>query len=286
MKKIMVATDFSERSDRALRRAILLAKQTGASLRLVNVVDHDRPRRIVDLDRQNAEQLLSESVSTIQNVDGVKCEAFVVAADPFSGLIQSVEAAKPDLLIIGPHRRQILMDAFIGTMAERVIRSVSCPVLMANAPPVAPYRHVLQTTDLSEVSRHALQHAADLALAESASESILHIFDAPVLRLGMSGSISKEDLDFHLQEEAGSAKQALVNFTGQMRDSTATHVVRHGYAIAAYEILKAASELGADLIVQAAHGRSTLSRLLLGSVTERILQLSPIDVLVIPAGPH
>lgn len=43
MKKIMFATDFSERSDRALRRAVILARAHDAVLEIVHVVDDDRP---------------------------------------------------------------------------------------------------------------------------------------------------------------------------------------------------------------------------------------------------
>lgn len=45
---LLVATDFSTRSDRALRRAVLLAKQYTAGLVLVHVVDDERPRRFVN----------------------------------------------------------------------------------------------------------------------------------------------------------------------------------------------------------------------------------------------
>ena len=63
---------------------------------------------------------------------------------------------KPDLLVLGPHRRRIFRDIFIGTTVERTIREADCPVLMANAAPVGPYRHVLLSTDLSEGSRDAM----------------------------------------------------------------------------------------------------------------------------------
>lgn len=60
MKTIMVATDFSERSDRALRRATLLARQFEATMLLVHVVDDDQPRRIVDAERDEATKLLRQ----------------------------------------------------------------------------------------------------------------------------------------------------------------------------------------------------------------------------------
>ena len=163
MKKIMVATDFSERSDRALRRATLLARQFEATMQLVHVVDDDQPRRIVDAERDEATTLLRQIAATLRDVDGVTCETRVILASPFVGIAQAVADATPDLLVIGPHRRQVLRDVFIGTTAERTIRSVDCPVLMVNATPAGHYRHVLQTTDLSDGSRDALLRFYELA---------------------------------------------------------------------------------------------------------------------------
>jgi len=122
VKTLMVATDFSERSDRALRRATLLARQSGAFLSLVHVVDDDQPARIVAVERMEAERLLAELAQTVRQADGIPCEAEVILADPFEGIVRAVVAKGPDLLVIGPHRRQVLRDVFVGTTAERTLR--------------------------------------------------------------------------------------------------------------------------------------------------------------------
>ncbi|UYV38299.1 universal stress protein [Rhodobacteraceae bacterium D3-12] len=150
MKMIMVATDFSERSDRALRRATLLARQFEAKLHLVHVVDDDQPKRVVDTEHDQASKLLRQLAETIRNVDGVSCDIRVMLASPFAGIVRAAKELGPDLLVMGPHRRQVLSDVFIGTTVERTIRSVACPVLMVNATPAGRYKCVLQTTDLSE----------------------------------------------------------------------------------------------------------------------------------------
>ena len=138
MKRIMFATDFSERSDRALRRAVILARAHDAVLEIVHVVDDDRPRRIVDHEVNDARQLLGELARSLKDLDGVSCRTQIVQDDPFAGIVKAVAKAMPDLLVVGPHRRQILRDAFVGTTAERTIRTASCPVLMVNGPPVGP----------------------------------------------------------------------------------------------------------------------------------------------------
>ena len=138
MRGIMFATDFSERSDRALRRAVILARAHDAVLEIVHVVDDDRPRRIVDHEVSDARQLLGELARSLKDLDGISCSTRIVQEDPFAGIVKAVAKAAPDLLVIGPHRRQILRAAFVGTTAERTIRTASCPVLMVNGPPVGP----------------------------------------------------------------------------------------------------------------------------------------------------
>lgn len=282
MQRIMLATDFSERSDRALRRAVFLARAHGAVLDLVHVVDDDRPRRIVDHEAVDARTLMRELSQSLRAADGIDCEMEIVLADPFSGIVQAVENRKPDLLVIGPHRRQILKDAFLGTTAERVIRSVDCPVLMVNGPPVAPWRHILLTTDLSDGAKRALHRFAALGLGQDARRSILHVFDAPALRLAMSGSMPKDDRDSHLADQQSEARRNLARFMADLAFMQAEPVVRYGATTTVHEIQKAAEALNADLIVLASHGKSGLARMVLGSVTEKVLAASAVDVLALP----
>ena len=282
MKKIMVATDFSERSDRALRRATLLARQFKATMMLVHVVDDDQPRRIVDTERDEASTLLRQMAATLRDVDDVACETRVILASPFAGIAQAVTEAAPDLLVIGPHRRQVLRDVFVGTTAERTMRSVDCPVLMANATPAGHYRHVLQTTDLSDGSRDALLRFQALGLGEHARTSLLHIYDAPAPRLAFSHSIPQDDQKGYLDDEQRNAALELARFLSSMDLARLPQIVRYEASPAPHEILKAAGEEQADLIVMSTHGRSGLAKMLIGSVTEQVLRTAQIDVLAIP----
>lgn len=283
MKTMMVATDFSERSDRALRRATLLARQFESAILLVHVVDDDQPRRIVDAERDEATTLLRQMAATLRDVDGVTTETRVILASPFVGIAQAVKDVTPDLLVIGPHRRQVLRDVFVGTTAERTIRSVDCPVLMVNATPAGHYRHVLQTTDLSDSSRDALLRFRELGLADQSRTSLLHIFDAPALRLVFSHSIPKDDQKHYLEEEQRDASLDLARFLSSTDLGRLRQIVRYEASPAQHEILKAAGEEQADLIVMSTHGRSGLARMLIGSVTEQVLKTAQIDVLAIPS---
>lgn len=282
MQRIMLATDFSERSDRALRRAVILARGQGASLDLVHVVDDDRPRRIVDHDAQDARQLLADLARTLKEKDGVTCSTQVLLDDPFAGIVKAAANASPDLLVIGPHRRQILRDVFVGTTAERTIRSVSCPVLMVNGPPVGPWHQMLLTTDLSENAGNAFRRFKGLGLGAGARASVLSVFDAPALRLAMSGTMGKEGQEDYLKDLRRDASKLLSAFMTQIGMGQAEKIVRHEETTVANEILKSAEALKADLIVVSTQGKGAVARLVMGSVAQQVLKDAAIDVLAIP----
>jgi len=282
MKTIMVATDFSERSDRALRRATLLARQFNAQLSIVHVVDDDQPRRIVDSERDAAADLLRELRNTVRTVDGVPCETRVILADPFAGIARAAETDAPDLLVIGPHRRQALRDVFVGTTAERTIRSVTAPVLMVNAPPVGQYGHVLVASDLSQTAERIATACARLGIATGAKTTLLHVYDAPAMHLAMSHTIPPDDLQAYQDDLHRDAVRALAAFAVAVDWRPVGHEVRQSRGTPATEILAAAKDVSADLIVVGTHGRTGLAKFFLGSVAEGVLRGSDRDVLAIP----
>lgn len=282
MEVILVATDFSERSDRALRRAVLLARESAARIHLVHVVDDDRPRRFVDHDTADARTLFSELSRTLEEVDGVPCDTQVIQADPFAGIAKVAEDIRPDLLVLGPHRRQILRDAFVGTTAERTIREVSCPVLMVNGPPVGPYLHTLLTTDLSDNATSSLQRFGQLKVGMNAGLTVLYVFDAPALRLAMVDAMAKVEQDVYLHDLRVEALRNLANSMVTVGGRKPEQIVRHEETSVAHEILTAAADLESDLIVVSTAGKSLVSRFIMGSVTEQVLQSSTVDVLAMP----
>ena len=278
MRKILLATDFSERSDRALRRATLLARQFGASLTIVHVVDDDQPRRIVDSERDATSLLLRDLQATVQNVDGVACETSVVLDDPFAGIARAVEDETPDLLVIGSHRRQILRDVFVGTTAERTVRSVNCPVLMVNGPPLASYHHVMFATDLSEGARQAALRSVAIGILAGVAISVLHVFEALNTHFGMT----REQRESYIADERAAATLNLSGFVNSVGLEMSQQTVRLAGTSTAEAILKAAKEFSADLVVVGTHGRTGFEKFFLGSVAEAVLRGADRDVLAVP----
>lgn len=282
MNAILAATDFSTRSDRALRRAAILARALGMSLTLTHVVDDDRPPALVEAEAQAAARLLDGAAERFA-AEGVEAgDPRIMRGDPFDGILQLAAETDPALIVIGAHRRSVLKDMFVGTTAERLIRKSRWPVLMVNAAPDGPYRRVLAATDLSAASQDALDGLVALGLAAAAPVSIVHVFDAPAVALMARTTTTREDIERHIDQERARAGAALADFLAGLPLVPARKLLRHADPSPAIAIRTAAEDLGADLIVVGRTGRSGMSRALLGSVTQYLLQADRIDVLVMP----
>ncbi len=283
MKKILVATDFSERSDRAIRRAVLLAKQFKAAISLVHAVDDDLPQPVIDAERGAATTLIGEQARSLREVDGVDCDGTVVLGDPFEGLTKASDTIAPDLLVVGPHRRQTLKDVFIGTTAERTIRASRRPVLMANALPASGYRNLLIAVDFSESATAALQAVIRLGLHAGSAITVVHVFEALGAGFRTRVSMSDDQHQRHIADEEQRATTDLAAFLGGFDIDVQRCIVRHRMGTAAHTINVVAEEVSADLVIIGTHGRSGLAQLLLGSVAEGVLRTATRDVLAVPA---
>jgi nucleotide-binding universal stress UspA family protein len=125
--RIVAATDFSTRSQRAVRRAAVLTRACDAELTLLHVVDEDRPQGLVDRDSREAQKHVQELAHSMTELRGLRCEAMVVAGDAFDGILRAARSRAADLVVMGAHRRQMLRDIFVGTTIERVIRAGPFP---------------------------------------------------------------------------------------------------------------------------------------------------------------
>ncbi len=282
MKTILVATDFSARSDRAARRAVLLAHTFGVSVILIHVVDDDQPARIVAAEQDAANTLLKEQARSLRDIDGLDCSHHVVLGDPFEAITRSAEELSADLVVIGPHRRQALKDMFVGTTAERTIRLSRRPVLMANAVPAGPYRRALLATDLSAPSKNAVRGMVELGFMKGQNLSLLHVFDAPESWLRTRGSLSDDQIKAYLADERGRAASQLSQFAADVGLRSAEFVLEPTTASAGHVINESAEKARADVIVVGTHSRSRLTKAFLGSVAEEVLRTATRDVLVVP----
>lgn len=279
--RIVAATDFSTRSNRALRQAGLLAQNVGAELDIVHVVDDDRPKRMLDMEKREAERILAEQIEAMEELRGVWCQPMVVVGDPFDGILRSTTAIKPELIVMGQHRRQLLRDILVGTTIERVVRAGAFPVLMVNNEAQCRYQRVVVAVDMSETSAQAIIAARSVGLFE-VQPTLLHAFDAPAKGKMMIGGAQRSAIAEHVERERQRARTALTAFLAAhgLRDEPWPIVLEEGNPNEV--ISRTVRERQADLLVVGTRGRSKLLNMLIGGVAEECLRSLVVDVLAVP----
>lgn len=280
--QILAATDFSTRSNRALRQAGLLAQAAQARLHLVHIVDDDQPEQLVTMEKREAERILAEQIGAMPELRGVQCSPVVSAGSPFDGILRAAAEANADLVVLGAHRRQLLLDIFTGTTIERVVRLGSFPVLMVNNEAQRRYAKVVAAVDMSETSANALRAAVATGLIADAGATLLHAFMPPAKGKLSIGGASQARLDEYVESERAHVKGELAAFVAQNDLAKQRWSVRVDEGFPMAVISRGVEELRADLLVMGTHGRSGLVKALIGSVTETALRSLNVDILAVP----
>ncbi len=281
METILVATDFSARSDRALLRASLIARKTGASLVLAHAVDADQPDRLIEADRAAASDLLAEAAATLRNDDGIDADWLVTIADVHEGVLAAADEASADLIVIGPHRSR-LKDVFVGTTAERLVRRSTRPLLIAVETPSAHHRTTLLALDFDEASKSAGREALAMGVFDHTEVVVMHAFDSPGEGLMRRSLEQSADVDRYIEDEGDEAAGNLRDLLSELGLPASCQTVVSMKGTPTSAILESARKVDADMIVLGTNQRKGFERALIGSVTEAVIRDARRDVLIIP----
>jgi nucleotide-binding universal stress UspA family protein len=146
LKKILVATDFSEPSDAALAYGRELARTFGASLTVLHVVDNILTRAygtegvvLVDPELQReietSAQRQVDSLLFDEDRKALGAVGVVITSNaPSAAIVTYAHDAAIDLIVMGTHGRGAIAQILMGSVAERVVRIAPCPVLTVRHP--------------------------------------------------------------------------------------------------------------------------------------------------------
>jgi len=281
MKRILVATDFSEHADRALAWAAALAKRFNAELELVTSVfvvplaagphSYGIPPDYLRNVREQADRHLDEVAARFAR-EGIRVECTVLHEDPSSGVCARAVETQADLVAIGTRGRGGLAHVLLGSVAERTARLARCPVLAlhAGSPQPRPLRTLIVPMDYSPAALAALAFAR--TLLEPGGELLLLHAIAPVLSAGAP----ERPLEDPRAEQW--ARAEFEKLRGSLAGVNARLTIRYGAPDAA--VIEAAAEVSADAIVMGTRGRTGIAHALLGSVAERVLRRALLPVFV------
>jgi len=282
----LAATDFSARSELAVRRAGALCDQFKAELHLLHVVDDDQPANIVEQETQQAASLLQAKASDLRHESALEPVTIVKAGDPFQEIVRIAADNDADLVAMGSHRRRILRDVFVGTTIERVMRTGHHPVLMVNRDPKGPYRRVLVAIDMSEASGNALETAISLGLFDGAHVSLVHAFESLAKGMMIYASIAREKIEEHVAQEVSEARRKLADFVTKRRIGKFSYDLRLEEGPTFHSIKAVVDKEQPDLLVIGTRGLTGMKRILLGSVADAVLRRMECDILAVPPRPE
>jgi nucleotide-binding universal stress UspA family protein len=141
-KSILVPTDFSEYSDRAIKQAVDIAEQNNAKIYLIHVVDQlqqcaidyciplEVMQKVQSDSEKEAVKKMQEEAKKILQSSKIEVTADVKSGTPYEAILKEQQDRKADLIVIASHGRTGILKSLIGSVAERVMREAKCPVLL------------------------------------------------------------------------------------------------------------------------------------------------------------
>lgn len=278
-RAILLATDLTARSDRALSRAQLLAKNWQSRLVAVHAVtrNHSASSRVLDepLPHTAPDLLLDARERLRRDVMGAMVDSAIVVerGKPVEVISRTSKTQKCDLIVTGTGSDGTLSRMGLRRTIGHLIRRLGVPVLRVRQKADTPYRNILVGIDMTEASHRALQTAS--ALFPDQPLSVLHAYEPPLpgsvvddaqRREGCRQAAMKNCSEF-IASGMGYVQCPFKLFVGNGWPSALIHqhVIDHDI----------------DLVVLGAHDRGSIFDILFGSTAVEALSALPCDVLVV-----
>jgi len=284
-EKLLLATDGSQFSEGAIREAIRLAKKCSSKLSAITVIETNpeyetiAPQLLEKSEKAAREHL--EAVKARAKKEGVDCGTSILEGEDSYHYI-SDEAAKNkiSMIVMGRRGRTGLKRLVMGSTTARVIGHAPCNVLIVPRAAQVEFKSIVVATDGSKYSTAAASEAIGIAKKNKSALTVIAVVPAEFL--------TPTDVDFSMAQ-----RELIVEKDMHEAEKNAKAIkdaaIKEGVSVQAFvmsgkpaeAITQTAQEKKADLIVLGSHGRSGLEKLLMGSVTERVIVSSPCAVLVV-----
>jgi nucleotide-binding universal stress UspA family protein len=275
--RILAVTDLSPAGDVAIAEAYRMAQRSGGVLGVVHATPALAairplfPQRLAEeavLTSQFADQaarLLRARLHSLGAADDI--ELFIEQGHTADVALAVAERWHPTLVVVGSPQ-----DSAVGAVG--LVRHGTTPVLVAR--PSSGSRRVIVGTDFSDPSLPAIRAAAEAASAREGELVVTHAIEIhPFTIYGVILPMLDPTLPAVLND---TAQRRLDEAIASLGIAATTEVV---VGAPGMSLAEAARRLKAELLVVATHGRSGVTRFVLGSVTEAVIQHAPCSVLVV-----
>lgn len=266
---IVLATDGSEFSESAEAVGLDLARRCGARLILARIIPTDTQHDALSPRRSHEASVTAqgdldvlEKKAREQGLDALPILRHGV--DRHQEIVNIAEEYKAGLIVIGRRDRNDLARLMVGDATRKVVGTAPCNVMVVPRGAQAPHRGLLVGTDGSELGDQAARAAIELA-----GYCQLPITIASVAVPGQSDERRQEGVD------------AIQRLQGEAREQGLTADATFEEGRAEVTLIDVARRDNRDLIIVGSHGRTGLKRLLMGSVSERVIGGADCPVLVV-----
>ena len=301
-RSIVVPLDGSAFAEQALPIAGAIVERSSASLTLLRVhrplgYGDEAPAGGWDGDvREGESEYLNRARDRMRERYGAKIDTCLLEEPVVDALCNYVRAHDVDVVIMSTHGRTGISRAWLGSVADGIVRQISVPVLMLHArADTLPsdgsdngdhlFDRVLLPLDGSRLSEAIVGHVVRLARTFG-SEIVLFRVVQPVIARGpeypLSSPVPLALVDRDTTEQLKLvARKYLDGFAARLRDEHGLSVMVdvRMHESAAPAIIEATTSHRTDVVAMSTHGRGA-SRLLIGSVADKVLRAGPRAVLL------
>ena len=277
IKNILVAVDFMDATENVLKNAINFAKTFKSKITLIHILPDDiKNEKVSQLVENTVVEKLKEA-NDLLIAEGIETDTPILEYGNFIyRIIEASEVKNVNLIIVGSGNKA-KDDAFqLGTTAEKLIRKCHKPVFVIKNGQTLQINNIICPVDFSKESARALNSAIIAARILNAKLVILSVY----LRFNLSiakldpvevNKFRHEDLEIEFNEFLKEFNLIDLNY----------EKVIEGGGDTAEEILKAIEKYNSDLLIMGTTGRSGFSKILMGSVTEKVIREVPCSFITV-----
>jgi len=282
--RILCATDLLPKSDYAAQRAGLLADQLKADLTLLHVVEPVESEGVLEESLQGALGQMS-SLARLPPWQGRRAPDIAVrAGSPARAIADTLESAKIQLLILGPHRKRPVRDVLEGTIAGKMLAARSCPLLVVRSQASGPYRRVLLALDPERTAASAIKAVESFILTPEVHARIVYAQTPPYQAMAAYASVQFDTVGRYVEGWTQQATRSVRDLLTRESANPARYEVVIAERPPVQAILRAVEDDRPDLLVMGTRGGGRVHRALLGSVANRVLHEIACDTLIVPDG--
>ena len=291
LKRILCATDFSDFSNHAIPYGIALAREFKAKLYVSHVIDLSSAaiygEAVFALEEQQSRMTTyaHKEMTRLMGQEALEWEPLITVGNPANEIARLAADKQIDLAIAASHGRSGLKRLILGSVTERLMRTLPCPLWVVRSPErgfVTPATQAIQLKkilvgcDFSPDSSLALEYGLSLAQEFQADLHLAHVVEPPLYDDLIKPSESREAFRQRLRK---TVQEKLTSMVPEEARTWCNPVTALLAGLPHEELIKYAVVNGINLVVLGVRGHSLVETLLVGSTTGRVMRGAPCPVL-------